>query len=76
MTHLEQHQVAEGILMHLQSTSDNPLDGVAILGLTLLMIFDQGTDRSFTIEKFAKEFGTSMIQSYKNRSLPGTETRQ
>lgn len=76
MTHLEQHQVADGIIVYLQAQSPDPIDAIAILGLCLLMVYDCGTDRSFTIEKFAKEFGASMIQSYHSRSLPGTETRQ
>lgn len=75
MNQLEMDAVAEGLFLHLQKQSDNPLDGIAILGMTLLKIFDNAAQH-ITIEKFAEDFKLSLLESYKAKSSQGPATRQ
>ena len=76
MNDLELNSIAEGVFAYLQSKSESPLDGIAILGMTLLRIFDEGTDGTVTMEKFAEDFKRSLLASYKAKSAVGPETMQ
>ena len=71
MTDLELNSIAEGILAYLLSKTESPLDGIAILGFTLLRVFDLGTDRTITINQFAEDFKQSMLKSYKAKTSEG-----
>jgi len=76
MNDLELNSVAEGVFAYLQSKSESPLDGIAILGMTLLRIFDEGTDGTLGIERFAEAFKRSLLLSYKAKSAEGPGTMQ
>lgn len=73
---LELNAIAEGVFQYIQSKTESPLDGIAILGFTLLTIFDSGTDGSNTLDRFAEDFRRSLIESHKARSHSGPGTVQ
>lgn len=76
MNLLELDSTAEGMFTYLRQQTDNPLDSVAILGITLLKIFDRATDGTLSLPVFAEDFKQSLIASYAAKTDSGTETRQ
>ena len=77
MTSLETNHHAERLLAYLMTASEAPLDGVAILGLTLLKIYDSSTNPSgYTLERFAEDFKKSMLESYQQKSNTGSVSLQ
>ena len=72
MNQLETHAAAEGLFTYLKDNYPSPLDGIAVLGLTLLMIFDTSTDGTITIARFAEDFKQSLLASYKTKSDQGS----
>ena len=78
MTNLELNAAAEGLFKYICEQTENSLDGIAIIGLTLLKIYDHGTDGTMTIDTFANDFRQSLIGSYKARKVvaQGNETVQ
>ena len=76
MTDLELDAIAEGLFKYLQEQSENPLDGIAILGITLLKVYKSGTDGTIPIERFMEDFKLSGIASFRSASAKGTETKQ
>ena len=75
MNDLEMNAIAEGIFMHLTKETESPVDGIAIIGMVLLMIFDNAS-KDVTLAKFAKDFHDSMIETHAARSAQGPGTIQ
>lgn len=76
MNDLELNSVAEGVFEYIQSKTQSTLDGIAILGMALLRVFDCGTDGSITLDRFAEDFRRSLIESHKAKSHTGPGTMQ
>ena len=75
MSDLEMNAIAEGIFTHLTKETESPVDGIAIIGMVLLMIFDNAS-KDVTLAKFAKDFHDSMIETHAARSAQGPGTIQ
>ena len=75
MSDLEMNAIAEGIFTHLTKEPESPVDGIAIIGMVLLMIFDNAS-KDVTLAKFAKDFHDSMIETHAARSAQGPGTIQ
>lgn len=75
MSDLELNALAEGIFKYLLEKSETPLDGIAILGMALCMIYDNAGG-SEPFPAFAKAFHDSLIETQRNKSAPGTESIQ
>ncbi len=71
MTDLELDSIAEGLFKYILEQTDSPLDGISILGITLLKVFHAGTDGTTPIESLAEDFKLSLIDSYNTKSSPG-----
>lgn len=76
MTDLELDAFAEGLFKYLSSATAEPLDAIAVLGITLLKIHARATDGTVPIAKFAEDIRRSLIESHAAQSAQGTETRQ
>lgn len=76
MNELEIDAMAEGLFKYLVEKTEHPLDGIAVIGVTLLKVFDASTDSTITIDKFAEDFKKSLLESYKTRTAIGPETVQ
>ena len=78
MTNLELNAAAEGLFKYICEHTKSPLDDIAIIGLTLLKIYDHAFDGPMTIDTFANDFKQSLIGSYKARKVAaqGNETVQ
>jgi len=72
MNELEIDAISEGLLKYLSTQTENPLDAISILGITLLKIFDRATDGTLTIARFAEDFKQSLLASYTTRSDQGS----
>ena len=75
MSDLEMNAIAEGIFMHLTKETESPVDGIAIIGMVLLMIFDNAS-KDVTLAKFAKDFHDGMLATHAARSIQGPGTLQ
>ena len=75
MSDLEMNAIAEGLFKYLVEQTENPIDGIAIIGMVLLMIFDNAP-KNVTLAKFAKDFHDSMIETHAARSAQGPGTIQ
>ena len=76
MTDLEANHHAERILSIIMEVSPSPLDGIAILGLTVLKCYDAGCKASGSINSFAEDFRKSLIESYNQKSDIGPKRMQ
>lgn len=76
MTELELDAIAEGLFKYLVSQTSEPLQAVAIIGVTLCKVWKAGSDGTIPITTFAEDFRKSLIESFNSASAPGTETRQ
>lgn len=76
MNVLEIDVIAEGLFKYLVEKTEHPLDGIAVIGITLLKVFDSSTDGTVTIAKFAEDFKKSLLESYKTKTAVGPETKQ
>ena len=75
MNDLEMNAIASGLFKYLTEQTESPVDGIAILGIVLLMIFDNAA-HNVTLTKFAKDFHDSMIETHAARSAQGPGTLQ
>ena len=75
MNDLEMNAIASGLFKYLIEQSESPIDGIAILGIVLLMIFDNASHGE-TLAQFAKDFHDSMIETHAARSAQGPGTLQ
>ena len=75
MNDLEMNAIASGLFKYLIEQSESPIDGIAILGIVLLMIFDNAS-KDVTLAKFANDFRDSMIETHAARSAQGPGTIQ
>lgn len=75
MTDLELDAISEGVFKYLQEQAQDPMDVIAILGITLIKTYKSGTG-TITLERFAEDFKQCFIASAKAASAIGTETRQ
>jgi hypothetical protein len=73
---LELNSTAEGILAFLLSKTDQPREVLAILGISICMLYDTCSDRSVPFADFAKDFNESIIETHKDVSSMGPGTRQ
>ena len=71
MNDLEINSIAGGMFLYLKQQSPDPIDGLAILGTIALLVFDN-SNRDMTIEAFADNFKSSLIESWKSRSMEGS----
>lgn len=76
MNALELNAIAEGIFKYIQAQAEDLRDGVAIVGMVLLNVFNSAKREGTTIETFMEDFKLSAIASYKDVSAEGTRTRQ
>jgi hypothetical protein len=76
LTDLEINAIAEGIYMHLTKETESPLDGISILGVALLLIYQHSSDGKISMEKFSTDFANGLLASWKARSEQGSETIQ
>lgn len=76
MTDLELDSLAEGLLKYMMEKTEGPLDGISLLAVCLLKLFDASVVNQWPIEEFAKDFSTSLIESYKARTMIGPERLQ
>lgn len=60
----EMNGLAHGIYMHVVKETESPVEGVGIIGIVLLRMFDDH-NKTMTIEEFAEEFKQSMIELWK-----------
>lgn len=72
MTSLEMNALAEGIFRYLREKCPQPIDGIGVLGTTLLMLYDNANNGNTTLEQFAEDFKVSLVESYKTRSDNGS----
>ena len=75
MNDLEMNAIADGLFKYLTEQTESPIDGIAICGMVLLMIFDNAS-KDVTLTKFANDFRDSMIASHAARSAQGPGTIQ
>lgn len=75
MNDLELDAIANGVFKYILEQTDHPLDGIAILGLVMLKIFENSA-RNMTIEEYAQNIKDSLVESYRSASAEGTETVQ
>jgi hypothetical protein len=75
MTDLELDSIAEGLFKYLVEQTEQPIDAIAILGITLLKVFKAGSE-DLSIATFASDFSRSLVESFNVASAQGTETRQ
>ena len=75
MKDLEMSAIADGLFKYLIEQTESPVDGIAICGMVLLMIFDNAS-KDVTVAKFAEDFKASMIASHAARSAQGPGTLQ
>lgn len=75
MNDLEMNAIADGVFKYLIEKTESPVDGIAILGMALLMIFDNAS-KDVTITKFAKDFHDGMLATHAARSAQGPGTLQ
>ena len=75
MNDLELDAIANGVFKYILEQTDHPLDGIAILGLVMLKIFENSA-RNMTIEEYAHNIKDSLVESYRSASAEGTETVQ
>ena len=77
MNELELNAIAEGILNHIKTLSSDPRDGLAILGMALCHLYDQGFDHSLMpFAQFANQFSESLIATHLSPSSSGPVTKQ
>ena len=72
---LELDAHAEGLYKYLTENTERPLDGMAILGLALLKLYDRTSRQDSTFTEFADGFHKSMLESYAARSVGGTSSK-
>lgn len=73
MNDLECSAIGTGLLKFLSEKTEHPLDAVAILGMALLMVYDLAADKSaMTIDQFAQDFKSGLIETYKTKYDQGT----
>ena len=75
MNDLEMNAIADDLFKYLIEKTESPIDGIAILGMALLMIFDNAS-KDVTLAKFADDFKASMIASHTARTAQGPGTIQ
>jgi hypothetical protein len=56
--------------------TDQPREVLAILGMSICMLYDTCSDRSVPFADFAKDFNESIIETHKDVSSMGPVTRQ
>lgn len=72
---LELDAHAEGLYKYLTENTEAPVDGIAILGLALLKLYDRTSNGTMPFKDFAGDFHKSMLESYASRSTPGTSSK-
>lgn len=72
MNTLELNSTAEGIFKYLKGRELSPVDCIGIVGIILLMIFDEANDGAITLDQFAEDFKTSLVASHKAKSNEGS----
>lgn len=75
MNILELDAHAEGLYKYLTENTERPLDGMAILGLALLKLYDRTSNVTMLFKTFAGDFHKSMLESYASRSTPSTSSK-
>ena len=77
MNDLEMNATAEGIFKYVMEKTETPRDGIALVGIVLMMIFDNATGtEGMAFATFAKDFHEALTESYTARSAQGPETLQ
>ena len=72
---LELDAHAEGLCKYLTENTERPVDGMAILGLALLKLYDRTSRQDSTFTDFAAGFHKSMLESYNARSSVGPSSK-
>ena len=77
MNTLELNALAEGILTYIKTQSDNPHEGIAILGIALCMFYETCVDHSVcSFTEFARDFHDGIVATHKDVSAVGPGTVQ
>ncbi len=76
MNLLELNAMAEGLLKYLLSKTDQPREVLAILGMSICMLYDTCSDKSVPFADFAKDFNESIIATHKDITNPGPGSLQ
>ena len=78
MNTLELNATADALLGLIKSSTDSPLEGVAILGLALCKLYDDacGDRDTLPFAKFASDFHASLLATHANAFASGPVTRQ
>lgn len=70
LSDLEINAMADGVFKYLAEKTDSPLDGLAIVGILMLKLFDCKAEGSpLTIEQFAKDFAEGLVETHKAQSF-------
>jgi hypothetical protein len=77
METLQLNAFADGILAYIKANTDNPRDGIAMLGLALCKLYDDAADpHALPFAQFAGDFHMSLLETHKDVSAMGSGTMQ
>ena len=78
MNTLELNATADALLGLIKSSTEDPREGIAILGLALIKLYDDacGDQSVLPFARFASDFHASLLATHKDVSASGPVTRQ
>ena len=75
MDDLSLNAIADGIYRYLAEKTETPLDGIAVLGITLCLIHHASASAE-PFASFAQSFHDSLIDTHRSASAEGPERMQ